>query len=181
MKYANKNKTVVFSLDVSQKLVEHLEEERGCKVVYSKIGDFFVTENMIKHKAVFGGQPNGHMKDPNFVLYDSGPFFATFLPSLLVCLGKNFDELRKTLPPYHKITSSIPHENPKIAMQNLNKKVKREKCEIISELDGLKFNYQNSTFLVRPSGSENKLRVIVESEDEASAKNGLEMVRKWIE
>jgi phosphomannomutase len=180
MKYADSNKTIVFSLDTSQKLVKYLEEKRGCKVIYSKIGDFFVTENMLKHNAVFGGQPNGHMKDPGFVLYDSGPFFAAFLPSLLACLGKNFSDLRKTLPPYHKTTISILHENPKIAVQNLIKILKKKNCEIISELDGVKFTYQNSIFLVRPSGSENKLRVIVEADDEVNAENALEGVKKWI-
>jgi phosphomannomutase/phosphoglucomutase len=181
MKYASPKKTVVFSLDISQKLVSYLEEKKHCKIIYSKIGDFFVTENMLRHKAVFGGQPNGHMKDPGFVLFDSGPFFATFLPSFLVSMGKNLNELRKTLPPYYKLMCSIPHKNPEIAVKNLIKKVKEKKCEILSELDGVKFSYQNSTLLVRPSGSENKLRIIVESEDEASAKNGLDEVRKWIE
>ena len=181
MEYANSNQNVVFSLDVSQKLVKFLEEKRRCRVIYSKIGDFFVTENMLKHKAVFGGQPNGHMKDPDFVLYDSGPFFATFLPSLLASLEKDFSELRKTLPPYYKVTKSIHHKNPKIAIQKLIKKVREKNCEIISELDGIKFSYKNSIFLIRPSGTESKLRVIVESEDEGSAKIVLEKVIEWIE
>jgi phosphomannomutase/phosphoglucomutase len=181
MEYTSPNQNVVFSLDVSQKLVKFLEEKKGCKVIYSKIGDFFVTENMLKYKAVFGGQPNGHMKDPAFVLYDSGPFFATFLPFLLTSLEKKFSELRKLLPPYCKITKSIHHKNPKIAIKKLLKKVKEKNCEIISRLDGVKFSYQNSTFLVRPSGSENKLRVIVESENEETSKNSLENVMKWIE
>jgi|YelNatPaOPRAMG01_1025707.scaffolds.fasta_scaffold01438_20 phosphomannomutase/phosphoglucomutase len=181
MKYVNSNQNVVFSLDVSQKLVKYLEEKKRCRVVYSKIGDFFVTENMLKYKAVFGGQPNGHMKDPNFVLYDSGPFFATFLPSLLSSLEKKLSELRRTLPSYYKFTKSIHHKNPKVAIKKLIKKVKEKNCEILSELDGIKFNYQNSTFLIRPSGTENNLRLIAESEDEESVKSGLEEVIKWIE
>ncbi|MEM5773158.1 MAG: hypothetical protein QXL86_02940, partial [Candidatus Aenigmatarchaeota archaeon] len=178
--YSNPEHAMIFSLDTSQTLIEHLKNQTKCKVIYSKIGDFFVTEKILEHKARFGGQPNGHMKDPAFLLYDSGPFFAGLFSLLLAKNSKDFHSIRKELPRYHKINSSIPHKNPLAAIQNLMKKLEEKRCNIISDLDGLKFSYKNSVVLVRPSGSESKLRVNVEANSEAEAKACLEEVGKWL-
>jgi phosphomannomutase len=181
MEYARPKKKIVFSLDTSQTLVDYLKNQKRCEVVYSKIGDYFVTELMNKHKAVFGGQPNGHMKDPNFVLYDSGPFFATFFSSLLSKSGKSFHSHRNSLPKYHKVNFSIVHKNPKDVMEKLEKMVAKDKrCKIISTLDGLKFCYNEATILARPSGSENKVRLVVEADDEKSLNSGLWVIKKWV-
>ncbi|MEM5879338.1 MAG: hypothetical protein QXU74_02485 [Candidatus Aenigmatarchaeota archaeon] len=178
--YSNPQHAMIFSLDTSQTLIEHLKNQTKCKVIYSKIGDFFVTEKMLEHKARFGGQPNGHMKDPSFLLYDSGPFFAGLFSLLLAKSSKDLHSIRKELPRYHKIHSSIPHKNPSNAIQKLMRKLKEKECSIISDLDGLKFSYKNSVILVRPSGSESKLRVNVEAESETEAKVSLEEIEKWL-
>ncbi|MEM5829681.1 MAG: hypothetical protein QW040_03450 [Candidatus Aenigmatarchaeota archaeon] len=180
MEYSKPEEPIVFSLDTSQILIDHLKNQKKCKVVYSKIGDFFVTEKIIEHKANFGGQPNGHMKDPSFILYDSGPFFATLFSSLLAKNGKNLSSTREELPIYHKINISIPHENPSNLIQNLIKQIEKKECDIISDLDGLKFSYKNSVVLVRPSGSEKKLRINVESNNKTEALASLEEVKMWL-
>lgn len=178
--YSSPNQPIVFSLDTSQTLIEYLKKQTKCKVIYSKIGDFFVTEKILEHKARFGGQPNGHMKDPSFVLYDSGPFFAALFSLLLAKSSKDFNSIRKELPSYHKISSSIPHKNPSVAIQALMKKLEEKECEIISDLDGLKFSYKNSIIMVRPSGSESKIRINIEANDKKEAQVSLEEIRRWL-
>jgi phosphomannomutase len=181
MKYAGPNDTIVVSVDTSQTLINYVASQKGCKVVYSRVGDYFVTENMVKNGAVFGGQPNGHMKDPNFVLYDSGPFFAGLFSSIVYSSGKNLDELRKSLPPYHKLTDSIVCDNPKSVIQHIIKKAMGGKeYEIVSEVDGVQLSSGKSTILIRSSGSENKLRLSVESKSEADAREDFEKIGAWI-
>ena len=181
MKYAKPDKHIVVSLDTSQTLVNHVVNQKGCKVVHSKIGDYFVAEEMIKNGAVFGGQPNGHMKDPDFVLYDSGPFFAGLFSSIVASSGKKLHELRKTLPPYHKLTDSVVCERPRDVIQKIVKKVMgRKDYTIVAKIDGIKLSSEKSTILIRPSGSESKLRLSVESKSEADARENLERIKGWM-
>jgi phosphomannomutase len=52
--------------------------------------------------------------------------------------------------------------------------------EIVSEIDGIKFELEDSTVLVRPSGSSSKVRITADSGGEASAERILEEVKEEV-
>ena len=72
-------KKIVASLDTSSMLEEHAKD---AKIIYTKIGDIFVSEKAIEIDADFLGEPNGHFAFPKFCWYNSGTFAGLKLCSI---------------------------------------------------------------------------------------------------
>lgn len=150
-----KKGTIIASVDTSS-IIESIVP--NAKIIYTRIGDPFVIDAAIKHKATLAGEPNGHYCFPAFAAYNSGTFFAALsaifadeLPEFLGKLPKRFVEKKK-----------LAVKGAESTMKEMLKFANLSKSKIISRLDGIKFRYCESTVLVRPSGTENAIRITVE-------------------
>jgi len=162
------------SLDTSHML----NEVSGASVVYTKVGDIFVSKKAIEIGAEFCGEPNGHYAFPKFCWYNSGTF-----GSLILAYLQNPNEIRSKFPTYfvkkHKI--KLESQEEKINKMNLIGKKIKQKYEIISDLDGVKFKIGNANALIRPSGTSNVIRAVVESKNEDESQKALEEIMGVVE
>lgn len=145
----------------------------NAKIIYTRIGDPFVIDAVIKHKAILAGEPNGHYCFPAFAAYNSGTFFAALAA---MCAKEELPEFLGKLPKRFV-------EKKKVTVKNKDAKMKEvlefarlsKKSKIISRLDGIKFRYCESiTVLVRQSGTEDAIRITVESGSARESKAVLE-------
>ena len=166
------NDDVIASVDTS-KAVEDLLEERGKDIDYTRVGDPFVMDKALEEGVGLAGEPNGHYAVLDFVPYNSGILAA------LVLAGTDIEEALERLPKYHVERSSFEVEDKDEAMKEIRVSVE-ESYDIVSEVDGVKFETEHCDVLVRPSGSSDKVRVVAESERRSWLNEELPEIREKV-
>jgi phosphomannomutase len=156
----NKGGKVLYDLRSSW-VVKEVIEKNGGKAGMSKVGHSFIKEQMRKEKAVFAGELSGHFyfKDNSYT--DSGVIAALKVIQIISEKGKRLSELVKPLRKYYasgEINSEVKDKEGKI-----KELAKRYKDGKISWLDGIRVDFDDWWFNVRPSNTEPLLRLNLEA------------------
>lgn len=138
-------------------------EENDIDFVATKVGDRFVLEEMLQNGYSLGGEQSGHVIFREYATTGDGQLTSVQLLSLLKRSGKKLSELASVMKRYPQ--SMI---NVKISKQGKLKfytdaEVLRAINKAEKELSG------SGRLVVRPSGTEPLLRVMVESLDAVQA------------
>ncbi len=136
--------------------LEKALEPQGVKVVRTQVGDRYVVEEMRRQGYNFGGEQSGHLIFMDHNTTGDGILSALQLLSVLVRTGKPLSELAKVMTTYPQLLKNIPvrHKPPLEQVPVLHRRIQ----EIELEIQG------RGRLLVRYSGTENKLRVMMEGE-----------------
>ena len=136
-------------------------EENDLTFVSTAVGDRYVLENMLKNNYNIGGEQSGHIIFLDHGTTGDGQLTSVQLLSILKRSGKTFSQLAAIMKRYPQVL--------------INVKVATEKKEeyatdtvIENEIENVKNQLQNrGRILVRPSGTEPLIRVMLEGEDHA--------------
>ena len=140
---------------MSNQGLDDYAKESGITLYRSNVGDKYVLELMHKKGINFGGEQSGHIIVNDFAKTGDGLMSALQILALLI---KTNQKASKALRPF------------KLYPQNLtNLKVKAKKP--LEEIEGLAeklaaIENDNMRHLVRYSGTENKLRLLIEGKEE---------------
>jgi phosphomannomutase len=162
---------VAASIDTSRKIEKFAE-----KVHYTRVGDPFVAEKMLETDAVLSGEPNGHYCIPEFVNYNSG--CLTCAVSACLDLGKLLENVPKT----SVVRKNLRYDERTRAeekMEKLKQQVRSE-FEVLSDIDGIKFEIEDSTVLARLSGSSDLIRVKAEAGSREQAEKAASQVEQLL-
>jgi phosphoglucosamine mutase len=133
-----------------------LMEERGVRVLTTAVGDRYVLEALRADGGVLGGEQSGH------VIYLENHVTGDGLAAaLLLCGaldGRPLAEAAAVMPKYPQAK-----ENVRVRTKSFPDELRKEIEHINSELDG------SGRVLVRPSGTEPVVRVLVEAENRVEA------------
>ena len=161
--YANPNRTGPWSGIVGT-LMTNLGFEEGVKKLGYKfkradVGDKYVSQVLQKEGWMLGGEPSGHIICRDLVSTGDGTIAALKVISSLLILEKDPKEILRNYAKMPQININVVVPNKDILSDaSIQRKIK----EIESDLTV-------GRVLVRPSGTENKIRVMVESDDEKTA------------
>ncbi|ASJ01111.1 phosphoglucosamine mutase [Thermococcus gorgonarius] len=160
--------TVVTSINTGSR-IDEVVEKAGGKVVRVPLGQ--PHDGIKRYKAIFAGEP-WKLVHPKF-----GPWIDSFVTMGL--LLKIIDEegplskiVAENIPTYYirKANVACPDELKEKVVENSAKKLKEKLGEEIGEvltISGYRFNLRDRSWvLVRPSGTEPKIRVVVEGPTE---------------
>ena len=141
------------------------------KVLKTKVGDRFVLEEMLKGGYVVGGEQSGHIILTEFSTTGDGLLTACNLLRIMKETGSSLKEL-----------SSIMYKLPQVLV---NIKVKnKDYASVVEITDSIKDADSvlagRGRILVRPSGTENLIRVMAEGPDEAEIKKLVEGIAKIV-
>ena len=146
--------TVMSNLGMSK-----FTENNNMNYVQTKVGDRYVLEEMLKNGYNFGGEQSGHI-----IFLDYNPTGDGILTSLMLIQAmlennKKVSELSEIIKIYPQVLIN--------AKVDSEKKYDYEKNEIIKkEIEELEKEFANNgRVLIRPSGTEPKVRVMIEGED----------------
>lgn len=156
----NRGEKVLYDLRSSW-VVKEIIEEFGGKSGMSKVGHAFIKEQMRKEKAIFAGELSGHFYFRDNFYTDSAIIAALKVIQLISEKGKRLSELVKPLKKYFasgEINSEVKDKEGK--MKELAKRYKDGK---ISWLDGIRVDFKDWWFNVRPSNTEPLLRLNLEA------------------
>ena len=159
---------LVASIDSSKVL-----EEFADKVYYTRVGDPFVIDKTLKENVPLSGEPNGHYCFPDFVPYNSGTLAA------LIMAAVEIDPLLDNIPKIYVDNANLEVEDKEAKMKQVEEVVKSS-YNVLSDKDGVKFNVDECSVLVRPSGSSPIIRVKSESESKSATSDAIEEVEELI-
>ena len=133
---------------------EHLQMEQ------TKVGDRYVLERMREIGASLGGEQSGHVIFLDENTTGDGLLSALHLLEVMVDTGKPLSELAKvmTVMPQALVNAKVP---------NHKKEKYMEYPEIAGAIDELNRKFAGEGMvLIRPSGTEPKVRVMIEGKDQ---------------
>lgn len=152
-----------------------MAKEQGIKVEQTKVGDRYVLERMKEIDASLGGEQSGHVILLNENTTGDGLLSALHLLQVLVDTGKPLSELAK-------IMNVLPQAlvNAKVANDKKNNYMEYpEVAAAIAELEA-KFAGEGRV-LIRPSGTEPKVRVMIEGKNQEEITADAEKLAALIE
>jgi phosphoglucosamine mutase len=148
---------VVTTVDTSM-----IVDEMGFGVTRTKVGDIYVSEELRKG-GDFGGEPSGSWVFPSLSLCPDGIYAAARL--VAIASGQKLSRLLDDIPSYPVLRGSVSRDG--IEMSRLESSLMAMKPLSVSSIDGIRLTFDDGWLLVRPSGTEPKIRVTVEAESEA--------------
>jgi phosphoglucosamine mutase len=158
--------TVMSNLGFEKKL-----GEEGIELVRANVGDKYVLEKMIEHKASIGGEQSGHIIDLDVHTTGDGIHTALVIGGLLAGSEMAFSRM-KTFDPMPQVLL-----NQRIASKPPLESLASYQAALAEETAALGDNVR---ILVRYSGTENLVRVMVEGPDAVRISETAERLRDAI-
>ena len=150
-----------------------MDESVNGDVIRTPVGDVNVAEVIIKKDASFGGEPSGTWLHPDFCMCPDGILSGLRMAEVVSRDGK-LSELLNNIPSYPNIREKITcSKEAKVkVMENMEELLKNafDDIEDINSIDGLRLTFSDDSWLlVRPSGTEDYIRITLESRDQQRA------------
>jgi phosphoglucosamine mutase len=140
----------------------------GIELCRAQVGDKYVLEQMQERHAILGGEQSGHIIDLAVHTTGDGIHTALVFGELLARAGRPFSELKTFQPMPQVLLNQDVASKP--ALESLPR-YQAALAQAERELGG------QGRILVRYSGTENKVRVMVEGPDEVQTRNIAEQLR----
>ena len=150
-----------------------MDESVNGEVLRTPVGDVNVAEVIIEKDAAFGGEPSGTWLHPDFCMCPDGILSGLRMAEIVSRDGKLSDLLAQ-IPQYPNIREKITcSKEAKIkVMENMEDLLKDAFDDIVdvNSLDGVRLTFADDSWvLVRPSGTEDYIRITLESRDSQRA------------
>ncbi len=135
--------------------------EKGLNIEKTKVGDRYVLEEMLKSDYSIGGEQSGHVILLEHNTTGDGLVTGIQLASAVKKSGKTLSELAGVMDVYPQVLI-----NAKVKTEN--KERYTEDAEIMAAIEKIEAEFANNgRVLIRPSGTEPLVRVMIEGKDES--------------
>lgn len=158
LRECNNSGKIVVPVDTSMMVNDSLP---NCEIIHTRVGDVYVAEKLKEINASFGGEPSGSWIFPKVSYCPDGILAAAILVEMVN--DKLLSEMRETLPKYLTKRGTIPcNDDKKEVIMN---KIAHASSKIgkITTIDGIRIELDDGWVLIRPSGTEPKIRITAES------------------
>ena len=150
-----------------------MDESVKGEVLRTPVGDVNVAEVIIERDAAFGGEPSGTWLHPDFCMCPDGILSGLRMAEIVSRDGK-LSELLAQIPQYPNIREKITcsKEAKFKVMENMEDLLRDAFDDIVdvNSLDGVRLTFSDDSWvLVRPSGTEDYIRITLESRDSKRA------------
>ncbi len=154
------NKDTIVATVMSNLGLNKYTKKNDMRLEQTKVGDRYVLEKMQKEGYNLGGEQSGHI-----ILLDYNPTGDGILTSLMLIQvmlenKKKASELRNIIKLYPQVLVNAKVNSDKKYDYEKNKNIKSAIEELEKEFDG------NGRVLIRPSGTEPLIRVMIEGENQ---------------
>ncbi|MDY6064729.1 MAG: phosphoglucosamine mutase [Finegoldia sp.] len=140
--------------------LEKALQDAGAKLIKAKVGDRYVLEEMLKNDYIIGGEQSGHIIFIEDNTTGDGMLTAIKLAQITQDSSKKLSELNELMVSYPQVLVNAKVTNS-FKKEYVNDEVIKSKiAEVESE-----FNKEGRV-LIRPSGTEPLIRVMIEGKDE---------------
>ncbi len=178
IKLAQKTGPVVTNISTSR-AIELIAQRFGASVIRTPVGQAYISEAMLEHQGVIGGEGSGGVIIPEVQMtHDSTAALALVLEWMAVT-GSRISELAESIPQLAivKHNISVPPNRIYTLLQGFLERVEREEPAEINLTDGIKINWPNGWVHLRASNTESMIRIIAEAATAAEAQQFLDWAR----
>lgn len=135
-------------------------QANGLQLISTKVGDRYVLEEMLEKSYNLGGEQSGHV-----IMLDYNPTGDGILTSLMLIQAilrkkKKASEMRKKIKIYPQVLINSKVSNEKKYDYEIDSEIRQKIAELENEFS------DNGRVLIRPSGTEPKVRVMIEGENQ---------------
>lgn len=163
---------ILVSTIMSNMALEVFMQERGGELIRTQVGDRYVVEAMRQHKAALGGEQSGHLVFMEYGTTGDGLLAGLQLLRIMKERGKPISELSGLLDLFPQKLINV-RVKKREALENFPE---ISKCIAEAEKDLGK----RGRVLLRYSGTEALLRIMVESEDEMKVERISAMLKEVV-
>ena len=137
----------------------HFAEREGIKTVATKVGDRYVLDEMRRGGFVIGGEQSGHIISSDYATTGDGQLTAIRLMSIMKQQGKKLSTIGSIMERYPQVMINIKASDSEKAKYEIDEEIKKAIDEVSGKLGN------DGRILVRASGTEPLIRVMVEGKD----------------
>ena len=174
-KHNKLNKETIVATVMSNLGLNKYARDNGLEFLQTKVGDRYVLEEMLKNGYNLGGEQSGHI-----ILLDYNPTGDGILTSLMLIKtileeNKKASELGSLVKKYPQTLVNAKVNSDKKYDYDKDAQIKEAIAKLEREFAG------NGRVLIRPSGTEPLVRVMIEGEDQAYISQKANEIAKLIE
>jgi len=147
-------------------VVEMVVKNEGCTITYTPVGSIYVARTMrslIKNgnEVIFGGEGNGGLIFPDHQFCRDGGMATAMMVFILASTGQQLSKLINALPKRSMIKDKISTSRGTQVLESLKKVYSQDSLDLT---DGVKIFREDSWALVRASGTEPIIRIIIDAD-----------------
>lgn len=149
-------------------------EQHGIDVDVTKVGDRYVLESMLQTGSVLGGEQSGHMIFLDYTTTGDGVLSSLQFMKAYLASGSKLSELRDEIHIYPQalVNAGVDNAYKQAALED--EEVKEFIGKVEAKLEG------TGRVLIRPSGTEPLIRVMLEGEDSEEIRGYAEQIAELI-
>lgn len=149
-------------------------EQAGIHVEKTSVGDRYVLQNMLEHGHCIGGEQSGHIIFREFMTTGDGQLTAVQLLWAIKKSGKKLSELAQLMQVYPQVIFNVRADKEMKRMVKVDEGVLKRQQQLEEGMNG------NGRILVRPSGTEPVIRIMVEGLDREAIMNAAKSMEQII-
>lgn len=149
-------------------------EQAGIHVEKTSVGDRYVLQNMLEHGHCIGGEQSGHIIFREYMTTGDGQLTAVQLLRAIKKSGKKLSELAQLMQVYPQVILNVRADKEMKRMVKLDEGVLKRQQQLEEGMNG------NGRILVRPSGTEPVIRIMVEGLDREAIMNAAKSMEQII-
>ena len=153
-----KNNTIVGTVMSNLGFVKFCEKE-NINFVATKVGDRYVLQNMLENGYILGGEQSGHVIFRKYAKTGDGELTALQVLNIMAETKKSLKELASVMDTYPQVLKNLEVSKESKETYQDNEVIKSYLEECNKKLNG------EGRILVRPSGTENLIRVMIEGKN----------------
>jgi len=147
-------------------VVEMVVKNEGCTITYTPVGSIYVARTMRSliengNEVVFGGEGNGGLIFPNHQFCRDGGMTAAMMVFILASKGQQLSTLINAMPERFMIKDKISTSRGTQVLESLKRVYSQDSLNLT---DGVKILREDSWALVRASGTEPIIRIIIDAD-----------------
>jgi phosphomannomutase / phosphoglucomutase len=159
-------KGVVVTPVSTGQIVEVVAKKEGCSIDYTPVGSIYVARRMrslIQEGKIvtIGGEGNGGIIFPEHQFCRDGGMTCAMMVLILSQTRKNLSDLQAELPERFIIKDKITSRDGSKILTSLPQEFSHE---VVDRTDGIKIFRKNSWALIRASGTEPIIRIIIDAD-----------------
>lgn len=135
-------------------------EQAGIHVEKTGVGDRYVLQNMLENGHLIGGEQSGHIILREYMTTGDGQLTAVQLLDAMKKDGRTLSQIASLMRVYPQVLLNVRGDREKLKVLKGDPSLQKRQQELEEQMQG------NGRILVRPSGTEPVVRIMVEGPEE---------------
>jgi phosphomannomutase len=167
---------VVVNLSTSR-VIEDITRQAGVPLWRTKVGEINVAQEMVKRQAWIGGEGNGGVMVADIHRCRDSFTGAVLLLEYLAFTGERLSTLKNRLPAYVMLKDKVPTtiKESRVILRQVEQAFPGGRLDLT---DGVRMEFADFWFHVRPSNTEPVLRLLVEAREAGLAEEVLTRIKE---